>query len=121
MTAPRSSSVCRLPFISASARPERTSWTALVAASWLLAASTMSNALTVKGALGGYLLNSRCGSHQYGDDELELCRLDRPRPGKHRRTDGQPRRCHRRFYAAPSREDVRIFRDETYPAPGGEP
>ena len=41
-TAPISSSVCRLPFIRASARPARTSSTALAAESWLCAASTNS-------------------------------------------------------------------------------
>ncbi len=43
-TADISSSVCRLPFIKASARPSRTSATALAAASWLCTASTSSNA-----------------------------------------------------------------------------
>ena len=40
-TAPISSSVCRLPFISASARPSRTSSTALAAAAWLCGTSTI--------------------------------------------------------------------------------
>ena len=40
-TAPISSSVCRLPFISASALPSRTSATALAAESWLCADSTI--------------------------------------------------------------------------------
>ena len=40
-TAPSSSSVCRLPFISSSASPCRTSSTALAAAAWLCGASTM--------------------------------------------------------------------------------
>ena len=43
-TAPISSSVCRLPFIRASARPARTSSTALAAESWLCWASTSSKA-----------------------------------------------------------------------------
>ena len=41
-TAPISSSVCRLPFISASALPSRTSSTASAAAAWLCGASTSS-------------------------------------------------------------------------------
>src|SRR5689334_12389640 len=41
-TAPISSSVCRLPFISASTRPSVTSPTALLAESWLCSAATMS-------------------------------------------------------------------------------
>ena len=40
-TAPRSSSVCRLPFISSSASPWRTSSTALAAAAWLCGTSTI--------------------------------------------------------------------------------
>ena len=42
MTAPMSSSVCSEPFISAAARPSRTSCTARSAAAWLCAASTIS-------------------------------------------------------------------------------
>ena len=52
-TAPISSSVCRLPFISASARPQRTSSTALAAESWLCAEATMLERRDVEpGALG---------------------------------------------------------------------
>ena len=40
-TAPINSSVCRLPFISASALPSRTSATALSAESWLCCESTI--------------------------------------------------------------------------------
>ena len=47
-TAPISSSVCRLPFISASAVPARTSSTALAAESWLCAASTISKRADVE-------------------------------------------------------------------------
>ncbi len=42
-TAPINSSVCRLPFQTASASPERTSATAFAAASWLWSASTIRN------------------------------------------------------------------------------
>ena len=42
-TAAISSSVCRLPFINASARPARTSSTAFAAESWLWLESTSSN------------------------------------------------------------------------------
>ena len=41
-TAAISSSVCRLPFISASALPSRTSSTAFAAEAWLCGASTIS-------------------------------------------------------------------------------
>src|SRR6187399_857964 len=50
-TAAISSSVWRLPFISASARPQRTSSTALKAESWLWAASTISKPLMSSPAL----------------------------------------------------------------------
>ena len=40
-TAPSSSSVCRLPFISSSASPSRTSSTAFAAAAWLCGTSTI--------------------------------------------------------------------------------
>ena len=43
-TAPISSSVWRLPFISASASPSRTSSTAFAAESWLCGASTIGTA-----------------------------------------------------------------------------
>ncbi len=42
MTSPISSSVCRLPFISSSARPVLTRLTASAAAPWLCGASTIS-------------------------------------------------------------------------------
>src|SRR3954469_21069937 len=45
-----SSSVCRLPFISSSARPERTSSTAFAAAAWLCGTSTSSQGATSRPA-----------------------------------------------------------------------
>src|SRR5262245_31822869 len=45
VTAPNSSSECRLPFITICARPVRTSSTALAAAAWLWATSMISNSL----------------------------------------------------------------------------
>ena len=65
-TAAISSSVCRLPFISASARPARTSSTALAAAAWLCSTSTISNSPMSKPCLPATLWMRALGPTRIG-------------------------------------------------------
>ena len=76
-TAPISSSVCRLPFIRASARPARTSSTALAAESWLCSASTSSKPAMSSPALGGHLADARRRSDQDRLDQAQPRGFDR--------------------------------------------
>ena len=76
-TAPSSSSVCRLPFISSSASPSRTSSTALAAAAWLCGASTIRVPREIDAGLLRDLLDLRGRTDEDRRDESLLRRLDR--------------------------------------------
>src|SRR5262245_9983159 len=71
-TAPISSSVCRLPFISASALPSRTSATARAAASWLCAASTSGRAAMSIPAFAATARSLSAGATRMGSIRLIL-------------------------------------------------
>ncbi len=76
-TAPISSSVCRLPFISASALPSRTSSTALSAEAWLCGVSTIGNPAISIRMLLCYRLDPRARTDQDRRDQAEFRSLDR--------------------------------------------
>ena len=75
-TAPISSSVCRLPFISASALPSRTSSTALSAESWLCARVDDRQPRDVDAVLLRDRLDPRARTDQDRRDQAELRRVD---------------------------------------------
>ena len=75
-TAPISSSVCRLPFISASAAPQRTCSTALAAESWLCSAIDDRHAADVEVPARRDLLDARRRTDQDRRNQAELGGLD---------------------------------------------
>ena len=75
-TAPISSSVCRLPFISASALPSRTSSTAAAAEAWLCGASTISKPEISMPCCLGHRLDARARPDQDRRDQARLRRID---------------------------------------------
>ena len=76
ITAPISSSVCRLPFISSSALPARTSSTAFSAAAWLCGTSTISILAEVERELLGDRADLVLGTDENRLDQSGLARLD---------------------------------------------
>ena len=90
-TAPSSSSVCRLPFISSSALPLRTSSTAFAAAAWLCGASTIRVLPEVDAGRCGDLRDLRGRADEDRRDQSQLRRLRSRRPAPVSRTDARPR------------------------------
>ena len=90
-TAAISSSVCRLPFISASAFPSRTSATALAAESWLCSEATSGKPEISMPAAPAASRDPRGGPDQDRRDQPQLGGLHRP--GERDLVAGM---CHRR-------------------------
>ena len=108
-TAPSSSSVCRLPFISSSASPSRTSSTAFAAAAWLCGASTMRTAAEVDARVPRDLADLRGRADEDRRDQSLLAGLDRA---------GQRRRLARMRHGGRHRLEAAAPLEQLFVLPG---